>query len=423
MKTRFFIILIGLLLTTFGVVAQEIAAKEFHIEFRQGSADIDPDFSNNYVELAKLRYFLKYQAMLGHKVIDFEIVSLDLAGGASLEDSFERNTGLATARIDTLRNFIYSIKPFDDTVVVRNDSYIPWEELRNYVSTSSLPDKRGILAIIDQEEDLAPYHGGPDTIDRRILQLKEHNSGRTWSTLFADFFPKMRFATAVIAITAYKPADDEPPIVEAAEEIIMPFEQFDTVPATAPVVNPAPAPLRFAHHLYFKSNALGWAMGMTNAGVEVDIAPHWSFSFMAYYSGWNYFTERLKFRLLSFRPEFRYWFHPSNERWFVGIHGASALYNFAFHGRYRYQDHRGHTPALGAGIDAGYRMPLTANRRWHVEFGISAGAYRLHYDKFINEHNGRKVGDGRRTYIGIDAASVTFSYRIGLDPKRKEGAE
>ncbi len=35
-----------------------------------------------------------------------------------------------------------------------------------------------------------------------------------------------------------------------------------------------------------------------------------------------------------------------------------AYYNFAFNGKYRYQDHLRQTPALGGGLSIGYRLPL-----------------------------------------------------------------
>ena len=159
---------------------------------------------------------------------------------------------------------------------------------------------------------------------------------------------------------------------------------------------------------------------MVNLGVEVDMARHWSFALPIYYSAWNYFTYSLKFRTLNFKPEFRYWFSSENEGWYLGAHGGAAWYDFGFKGKYRYQDHDGHTPALGGGISAGYRLPISKNRRWHVEFGVSGGVYRLHYDKFLNVPNGRLMGSEKRTYVGLDDVSVSFSYSFDL---KKKGGE
>ncbi len=54
-----------------------------------------------------------------------------------------------------------------------------------------------------------------------------------------------------------------------------------------------------------------------------------------------------------------------------------------------------------------------------MEFSIGAGAYKLHYDKFRNYHNGLLANTEKKTYIGIDQVSVSLSYTFDL--KRKGG--
>ena len=168
-----------------------------------------------------------------------------------------------------------------------------------------------------------------------------------------------------------------------------------------------------------KINALGVGLLMANAAVEVDFADRWSFHLPVYYSGWNYFKPTLKFRTLAIQPEVRYWF-DKRYRWFVGAHFGMGYYNFAFDGDYRYQDHEGETPALGGGVSVGYRLPLSENKRWRVEFSLGAGVYSNHYDKF---HNTPRTKDGlmieslKNTYWGIDQAAVSFSYSFDLKKK------
>ena len=104
----------------------------------------------------------------------------------------------------------------------------------------------------------------------------------------------------------------------------------------------------------------------------------------------------------------------------MGAHFGLAYYNIATNGEYRTQDHDGTSPALGGGLAVGYRMPISKNNRWKMEFSIGAGAYKLHYDKFRNYHNGLLVNTEKKTYIGIDQVSVSLSYTFDL--KRKGGA-
>ena len=168
-----------------------------------------------------------------------------------------------------------------------------------------------------------------------------------------------------------------------------------------------------------KINALGVGLLMANAAVEVDFADRWSFHLPVYYSGWNYFKPTLKFRTLAIQPEVRYWF-DKRYRWFVGAHFGMGYYNFAFDGDYRYQDHNRETPAIGGGVSIGYRLPISKNNRWRVEFSLGAGVYSNHYDKF---HNTPRTKDGlmiesiKKTYWGIDQAAVSFSYSFDLKKK------
>lgn len=160
---------------------------------------------------------------------------------------------------------------------------------------------------------------------------------------------------------------------------------------------------------------------MANAAVEVDIARHWSFSLPIYFSTINYFTPSIKFRILAFQPEFRYWFRDDNSRWFLGAHFGCAWFNIATNGPWRYQDHDGDSPALGGGISIGYRLPLTDNGKWNVEFALGAGAYSVHYDIFHNEPDGLMTGTVKRVYWGPDNVSITFSYSFDLGKNKKGG--
>ena len=94
-----------------------------------------------------------------------------------------------------------------------------------------------------------------------------------------------------------------------------------------------------------------------------------------------------------------------------------AYYNFAFDGDYRYQDHDGKTPTLGGGLTLGYRIPISKNKNWKLEFGVGAGVYPLTYDLFENLPNvkeGQLFETRNNTYIGIDNVQIGISYRIPI---------
>lgn len=176
----------------------------------------------------------------------------------------------------------------------------------------------------------------------------------------------------------------------------------------------------WTREILVKSNSIGWAMAIANAAFEIDIAKHFSFNLPIYYSGINYFTQTVKFRMFGVYPEFRYWI-KERDGLFVGVHGGLAYYNFALGGDWRIQDKDGRTPAIGGGINVGYRMPLTKrNPRWKVEFSLGGGVYDAHYEKFVNEKDGPKAqGSVHKTAVALDNVGVSFSYSFGLKKRNK----
>lgn len=170
-----------------------------------------------------------------------------------------------------------------------------------------------------------------------------------------------------------------------------------------------------------KTNLVGLGMGITNLAFEIDFAEHWSLNVPLYYSAWDYIGTQTKFRTFTMQPELRYWFNKYNEGFFAGLHFGLSYYNVAFGGDYRYQDHYMETPAIGGGLAFGYRMPISRNRRWKLEFSLGAGVYDLYYDRFYNTPDykeGLLVDSISTTYWGIDQVSISFLYSFDL---RKKG--
>ncbi len=163
---------------------------------------------------------------------------------------------------------------------------------------------------------------------------------------------------------------------------------------------------------------MGWGFAIANAAVEIDICNHISFNLPAYYSAWDYSGPTVKFRTLAFQPEVRCWLSDRNDGWFMGPHFGLAWYNVATGGDWRIQDHAGESPALGGGIGLGFRTPISRSGRWKMEVSLGAGAYILHYDKYHNYQNGLLVSTEKKTYIGPDQASISFSYSFCLKRKR-----
>ena len=400
------IFLIIFTLGIFEVQAQQHPESRIKLVFREKSVVIDPTFDNNAQRIEEII------ALLEEIRTDStaEVVEVQFCGSASPEDSYQLNKQLARGRLQALERIVRRQISIPDSIIVRNDSYIPWHELKAAVEASDISHKEEILSIIAEKPRLVAYHRKGEQVDVRVEKLKQLDGGRVWERMDREFFSKLRNAFAIILTRRVNlpKVEGTPELVniyiEAQESEIEYQKPFEI----------EKAPEEWMPHLYIKTNALALAMGVSNFAVELDITKHLSFTLPIYFSAWNYFTSELKFRTFAVQPEVRYWFSEKNDGWFTGAHFGFAYYNVAWCGDWRIQDYRRESPTMGGGLSVGYRKPLGASKRWKLEFSLGGGVYDLHYDKFRNESNGELVKSGRKTFIGVDNAAVTLAYMFDL---------
>lgn len=404
---------------------------EIFVDFRVNSTVIDTAYSDNAISIHKLEDFLRDI----RQDSTINIVGVSFCGVASPEGSYQLNRKLAYGRLTALENFVRREVNIPDSLITRNDNYIPWEYLKSKIKDSELRHKNEVISIIDEEARLVDYIHPNTHIDNRIVRLRQLDDGEVWRQMNRLFFEKMRNACVEFVIYKEKQADSKPQtstidtiaveqkqVVDVTDAVIVESKPIEdvaqkTIDAAYSVKSDVE---KWSRKLYIKTNILGLGLGIANATAEVDLARHWSFALPIYYSAWDYFKTTIKFRTLATMPEFRYWFSKNNNGFFAGAHFGLSYYNLAIDGDYRFQDHNRETPAIGGGISVGYRLPISRNNRWQVEFLLGAGVYPLYYDKFYNTTNtkdGLMIESLKKTYWGIDQAAITFSYAFDLEKK------
>ncbi len=169
-----------------------------------------------------------------------------------------------------------------------------------------------------------------------------------------------------------------------------------------------------------KTNVAAWALAVTNIQLEYQWHPRWSACLPISYSAWNYGSSHTKFRTASFMPEIRHWINLSDSDtyfwWYVGAHMGIKWYNVALGKSHdRYQDHDGKCPALGGGLDMGFRMPMRKGSPWGIEVGIGAGIYHTYSDIWHNGGCGELLRTEKKWRFGLDfvGVSVTYSFKTG----------
>lgn len=399
MKIRLLMLLL-LLAASFRMAAD---TTEVGIDFRVGKCIVDSTYRDNAAELARLNDVISQI----NANPNLHVSHIVLNGYASPEGPQELNSCLSEQRITALEQYIRSRLTVADSVVARHPGSIPWSRLAVAISTSDDARMGRVMDVLRSDSSVVEYRPGRRA-DRRAYEIQKLPGYRK---IYNSVFPGMRRAEAVISTEETQPE----PVVEPEPEPV-PADTVTVVPEPVPAVEP-PSADAWTRGLYLKTNAVGWALLISNIAIEVDINEHWSATVPVYFSALNYGTRVRKFRTLAVQPEVRWWFAP---KWFAGAHFGYAQYNYALKSSdWRYQDHNGNTPALGGGVSLGWRTPLGKSRHWMLELTAGAGCYRLKYDKFHNEANGAMVSTTSRTFFGVDNAAVTVVYRFDLKNRRR----
>lgn len=378
---------------------------EIRVDFRVNSTILEKDYRDNGEKIIEIVSFLQkieQDSTLSIKEVTF-------CGSASPEGSYQLNNKLAQGRLETLEKIVRKEVAIPDSIIRYADSYISWEELKQQVESSDLLQKDTILSIINQSPRLVDYLGNRH-VDHRIISMQSIDGGKIWKFLKKKYFESMR--NACVVFITYKRTE----LPQLKEMLLLSPKLSDKITDTIESPKIEIEPL-YHRNLYLKTNALGLGLAIANIAAEVDLTRHWSVTLPIYYSALNYFTRTVKFRTFAVQPEIRYWLNENNQGFFGGIHFGMIQYNVAVGGDYRYQDRNGKSPSLGGGVSIGYRNPLGANGKWHMEYTIGAGVYSMHYDKFHNYYNGKLIETKKKTYFGLDQVLLSFIYTIDLSKK------
>ena len=372
--------------------------QNIEVHFKFDKYNLELDYMGNEASLKK---FADKIDSIGISKID----SIVIVSQSSPEGVHAYNLRLSRNRANTMRQYISDKHPELSGRLFVYPAGESWGQLREYVRKDTLMKQSTIdkvVSIIDADVSI-------ETKKWRMKQLP------VYRYLLRTYYPRIRNSVFCIIYPS-----------ETLTRVTAPVFDVELKAEEAPIKTTLSAKTivtedqTLSRKLYLKTNAAGLGLAIANAAVEIDLAKHWSFTFPVFHSAWNYFKSTIKFRTNAVQPELRYWFSENNERLFVGAHFGMAYYNLAFGGDYRYQDYNRETPSVGGGLSLGYRLPVSRNNRWSVEFSLGAGGYSRHYDKFHNTPNtkdGLIIETVRKPYWGIDQAAVSVSYSFDLKKK------
>lgn len=165
-----------------------------------------------------------------------------------------------------------------------------------------------------------------------------------------------------------------------------------------------------------KTNLLYDATATANLGVEVGLAPKWSFDLSGNINAWTINNHKWKHWLAQ--PELRYWFCERFQGNFIAVHAIGGQFNagninhlpnFLGTNLKNLKDHRYQGWGVGAGIAYGHTWILAEH--WNLEAEIGVGWIYTRYDRFPCANCGRKeVDNAVHNYVGPTKAAVNIVY-------------
>ena len=391
----------------------QMTERSVELHFRQGSSKYEPNYRGN---AERLRQFSdEIVSLHGNK---YEITSAEFHAGTSPEGSERVNTRLSAERLHNGIAAFLAVMGDDivlhgEELTVSSASAGTWEDLATLLEAGQDFDGRATVLKVLRDSSLA--HNAKASALHRL-------GGGIWNYLTNIVFPELRVSgiTVRLALAERFPYTVPAVSIERSFRLEPPVGSICAVPLKP---DTPPEGLfdkdEWVRQLRVGTNAVGLGLLLGNLSAEVDITRNLSFHLPVYYSALNYFTSTIKFRALGFQPELR-WNFTRPVGLFVGAHFGLAYFNLATNGNWRIQTHNGNEPLIGGGVSLGYRLPLSKDKRWNLDFVLGAGAYRFHYDKFYNEPNGALAGSVSKTYWGLDNAALNFSYSFDLRRGRKK---
>ena len=396
-------------------IQQNRIEKRYTIYFKLNQTSVDLNYRDNNVtidEMVKeLDSILKSEGTVPH--------NLHIIASASPEGPVALNRRLASQRAEKVKTLLIKLIPQYKNEKIEVEYVInDWDGVILDIKRhkESIKHSEQILKVLENPKYTNKQK---DSIIRRMPAAFEE--------IRYSLMDNQRTASITFTIIEHKKVEPQP----EPEPQPQPAPQPDTVKKVEEIVpapEPAPAPIiytapeqKWSPVLRLKTNAIGWAMGHFNIAAEITLGKHWAFAVPFYLSGgFNYFKETIKFRGIVIQPEIRYYRSSRDGGFYVGAHYGMGWYNYALDGEFRIQDHKGERPSYGGGLAAGYNWQFKKNPRWGMEVALGAGIYDSKYDKFYNEENGPYAETAiRKTWIGIDNASVSFTYTF--DFKNKGG--
>lgn len=374
---------------------------------------------------------------------------LIVRGAASPEGAVPNNRMLSRRRTETLTSFL------------RAHLSVPVEE-QSFTTEVVSEDYRLLLVMMQRAND--PALGIVRSLCDRHLpryeytilkrKLQQLQGGILWRHLFKEYFPELRAARIVLVFD--KP--EIPVIPENPESPETPEIEAPLAPGRGVGGEAAPIKVPRREIMAIKTNMLLYGVYMPSGydkwcpipNVAVEVFPlhgHFTYGASIDFPWWRNYWGHKYFEVRNYQLEARYYFRSGDVRlrepgegiafrgWYLQGYAHAAMFCICFD-----KDRGWKGEALGAGLGAGYVLPLGKKSHWRLEFSLQAGFMYGGYDPFQFENpvnpnyqdhlyyykwTGKPADFKRRQYrfswLGPTRVGITLSYDLLYLRWKKKG--
>ena len=376
-------------------------------------------------------------------------------GAASPEGPVANNLMLVRRRTETLSLFL------------RAHLSIPVDE-ESFSTEVVAEDYNLLLVMMERAEDpaagivrsLCEKHLPNEEYDILKSKLQKLQGGVLWRHLLKDYFPELRAARVVLVFND-KP---EPKVqeVQKVQEVLEPVKPAHTPvfyqPYTYVTEEQPLGKLPRREFLSIKTNLLlygfylpgGYNRWCPIPNVAIEYYPlhgHFTYGASIDFPWWQNYNEFKFFEVRNYQLEARYYFRSGNIKkripgkgaafrgWYLQGYAGVGLFDICFDKDTGYEGEY-----LGAGIGAGYVLPLTRKGHWRLEFQLQAGFVygkhdpyqfenlinpdyhdRLYYYRWTGKASDFKTRQYRFSWIGPTRVGITLTYDLLYRRIQKKG--
>lgn len=329
-------------------------------------------------------------------------------GAASPEGSYENNKRLGQERTKAL--------------LAELQKNLQHQYLKLETETSSVTEDYGHLCILMEAAGDADYVvvkeifdqcGGDEKLcKQRLMKVR---GGQLWQRLKTAYFPQLRSASLVLWFS-------EPDEVHAPVSIFKTFGRLTSIAPEVeegpryiglkPIALPAPVEEPRRHLLAVRTNLVhdffympqyGWA---PSPNVQLEYYPkggHYTYNVAMTWGNHRRWDSQQFFQVRDFQLELRRYFKEAGE--FTGVYLGGYVHGDKYGIGLNKRKKNWQGEGGGAGLTAGYVLPLTKKGNFRLEFMVAAGYYMTKFDPYVYGNPVTGVEDGEYYYDYLGSAS------------------